>query len=171
MLSSLSMNVNLAKTFQYLVLFLLYHFILYTLHYIHYIHYITLYTLYTIDFPINAGYQIPQKSTCLYLLSTMIKGTHYHFWVCGLCVCVHVYITCVQEEFEKVKANIRSLWTGVSNGCEALCGCWEYDPGPLQEQEVLFNSWSFSPTSGFHRKHFWWLSYWQKAGWPFISDF
>ena len=31
---------------------------------------------------------------------------------------------------------IRSLGTGITNGCEPPDGCWELNPGPLQEQEV-----------------------------------
>jgi len=27
--------------------------------------------------------------------------------------------------------------TGVTDGCEPPCGCWEVNPGPLPEQKVL----------------------------------
>lgn len=27
--------------------------------------------------------------------------------------------------------------TGVMGGCEPLCGCWELNPSPLQEQQVF----------------------------------
>lgn len=34
------------------------------------------------------------------------------------------------------KEGIRSLGTGVLFGVELLCGCWELDPGSLQEELV-----------------------------------
>lgn len=30
--------------------------------------------------------------------------------------------------------------TGIINGCEQRGGCWERDPGPVQEQQMLFTS-------------------------------
>ena len=27
--------------------------------------------------------------------------------------------------------------TGVTDSCETVCGCWESNPGPLQEQVIL----------------------------------
>lgn len=32
---------------------------------------------------------------------------------------------------------IGSPGPGVSDGCESTCGCWEPNPGPLQEQKVF----------------------------------
>jgi hypothetical protein len=31
----------------------------------------------------------------------------------------------------------RSSGTGVTDGCKLPCGCWELNPGPLEEQPVL----------------------------------
>ena len=28
----------------------------------------------------------------------------------------------------------------VTDGCELACGCWELNPGPLQEQPVIFKA-------------------------------
>ena len=44
-------------------------------------------------------------------------------------VSMHV---CMQRPEE----GIRSLGTGVTDGCELPCGCWEWNPGPLQEQQL-----------------------------------
>jgi hypothetical protein len=30
--------------------------------------------------------------------------------------------------------------TGVMNDCEPKCGCWEWNPGPLQEQQGLLTA-------------------------------
>ena len=30
--------------------------------------------------------------------------------------------------------------TGVTNGCELPCGCWELTPGPLEEQSVILTT-------------------------------
>jgi GMP synthase-like glutamine amidotransferase len=34
--------------------------------------------------------------------------------------------------------------TGAMDGCEAQCGYWELNPGPLQEQQVLLIHWAIS---------------------------
>jgi hypothetical protein len=31
-------------------------------------------------------------------------------------------------------------WTGVEDGCELSCGCWELNQGPLQEQQMLLTT-------------------------------
>jgi hypothetical protein len=38
------------------------------------------------------------------------------------------------------KDQVRRTGTGVVNGCEPVCGCWELNPGPLQEQPVLLTA-------------------------------
>lgn len=44
-----------------------------------------------------------------------------------------MFIQCLQETEE----GIRFPGTGVTEGFEPLCGYWELNPGPLQEQPVL----------------------------------
>ena len=39
---------------------------------------------------------------------------------------------------QKPKEGLRFSKTGVADSCELPCGCWELNPGPLQEQQVLF---------------------------------
>lgn len=29
--------------------------------------------------------------------------------------------------------------TGITDGCEPLCGCWELNPGLLEEEAVLYS--------------------------------
>lgn len=56
--------------------------------------------------------------------------------------------TCVLGASRNQKS-VRSPRDG--DGCELPCGCWELNPGPLQEQQMLFNhqghlsgfSWNF----------------------------
>ena len=35
---------------------------------------------------------------------------------------------------------IGSPGTGVTDSCELPCGCWELNPGPLEEQSVLLTT-------------------------------
>jgi hypothetical protein len=66
----------------------------------------------------------------------------YVFGVCVFCVCV--FCACVLCMY-MVCMCARCLWrpkasgppgSGLLSGCEPACGCWELNPGPLQEQEV-----------------------------------
>ena len=60
-----------------------------------------------------------------------------------LSACVSLYEICwVPVE---ARRGPTSPWTGVTGGCEPLCGCWELNPGPLEEQLVLFNCRAISP--------------------------
>ena len=54
----------------------------------------------------------------------------YSLWVFCLHVCVCT--VCPQRSDE----SIRFPGTGVTDSCELPCGCWESNPGPLQEQSV-----------------------------------
>ena len=49
---------------------------------------------------------------------------------CALLLCLH---TCLCE-------GVRSPGTGVTDRCEVPCGCWELNPGSLQEQPVLLTA-------------------------------
>ena len=46
---------------------------------------------------------------------------------------VHWYSACMFE-------NVRFPRTGVTGSCKLLCGRWELNPGPLEEQPMLFTS-------------------------------
>ena len=46
-------------------------------------------------------------------------------------VCLSVWRSQESEE------GVRSSGTGVRNGCELSCGCWDSNSGPLQDQPVL----------------------------------
>jgi hypothetical protein len=48
--------------------------------------------------------------------------------------------TCVCSALGRSEGVIRSLGTGVVDGCKLSCGCWEQNPGPLQEQQVPLSS-------------------------------
>jgi hypothetical protein len=45
-------------------------------------------------------------------------------------LCLHV---CLCE-------GVRSLGTRVTDSCELPCGCWEFNPGPLEEQSVVLTA-------------------------------
>ena len=36
--------------------------------------------------------------------------------------------------------DVRFSWTGATDSCELPCGCWELNPGPLEEQSVLLTT-------------------------------
>lgn len=53
---------------------------------------------------------------------------HACLYVCALCVCL--------VSSEVIEA-VQSPGTEVADGCELPYGCWESNPCPLQEQQVL----------------------------------
>jgi hypothetical protein len=56
----------------------------------------------------------------------------YFIYMAVLPVCVSAPCTClVSMEASRV---VGSTGTGVTDGCELPCGCWELNLGPLQEQ-------------------------------------
>ena len=56
------------------------------------------------------------------------------------CLSVCLCTTCVTQ---RSKEGIGSPGTGVTDKCEHLCGCWELNPDPLQEQVFLTAESSF----------------------------
>jgi hypothetical protein len=52
------------------------------------------------------------------------------FILCTLVFCLHV---CLCED-------VRSIGTRVTNNCELLCGCWELNQDPLEEQPVFLTT-------------------------------
>jgi hypothetical protein len=37
----------------------------------------------------------------------------------------------------RAEEGVRSPETGVTDGCEPPCECWELNPGPLKEKQIL----------------------------------
>ena len=58
--------------------------------------------------------------------------------------CMHVYFMHVYFiyalEDQKMTPEIGFPVTGVTDGCELPCGCWEPNPSPLQEQEGILTT-------------------------------
>jgi hypothetical protein len=50
--------------------------------------------------------------------------------------CVRMYHMCIWRPW-KPEDGIRFPVIGVTGSCKLPCGCWELNPGPLQEQPVL----------------------------------
>ena len=44
-------------------------------------------------------------------------------------MCIDVLPACISV--------LRVLGSGVTGSCELPCGCWELNPGPLEDQPVL----------------------------------
>jgi hypothetical protein len=61
----------------------------------------------------------------------IFKRLIYVLYVYECFVCLYI---CTLEE------GIRSHGATVIDGCELPCGCWELNPGPLQEQAVLLTA-------------------------------
>lgn len=59
----------------------------------------------------------------------------FYYSICMdiLPACMYMYGTHVLQKSEE---NIRSPGTIITGDCELLCGCWELNPGPLQELQV-----------------------------------
>ena len=53
---------------------------------------------------------------------------------------MYVYAPCACLVPMKARRGVRSPGTGVKDGCEPPCGCWESNPGPLEKQFVLSNA-------------------------------
>lgn len=58
---------------------------------------------------------------------------------CFACMCVCIPYVCSQSQ-ERPEKDIRSLVTGVINGCETQCGCWELNLGILVKQIVFLTT-------------------------------
>ena len=60
-------------------------------------------------------------------------------FVCVFCLNVRLCTMCVPCPWSP-EEGVKFLGTGVKDGCEPLCGCWEWDLGPLEEQPVLLTT-------------------------------
>jgi hypothetical protein len=56
-----------------------------------------------------------------------LKNDKFIFILCALVFCLHAYLC----------ESAGSFGTGVIDSCELPCGCWEVNPGPLEEQPML----------------------------------
>ena len=56
-------------------------------------------------------------------------------------MCMVILPACVPNvclvHTERPEEGVRTPGTGGTDGCELLCGCWEWNPGSLQEQQVI----------------------------------
>jgi hypothetical protein len=59
-------------------------------------------------------------------------------------VCMRAYHTCAQY-LCRLKEGIRSPGTGITGCCKPSCGCWELNPGPLEEQLTLLTAKAITP--------------------------
>lgn len=61
-----------------------------------------------------------------------------------MCACFACMYVCVPHAFqvpvEAKKEGIGSPETGVTDGCEPLCRCWELNPDPLSELPLTAES-------------------------------
>lgn len=52
------------------------------------------------------------------------------FYAYGCFACMSLCTTCAHGPHRGQKS-VQSPRTGITDGCEPLCGCWEWKPGPL----------------------------------------
>lgn len=69
--------------------------------------------------------------------------TYYFSFICFMYM--HVWPTCNMYHthgwcLQRPRKGIRYPGTGVTKGCELLCGCWDPYLNPLQEQQVFLTS-------------------------------
>jgi hypothetical protein len=50
---------------------------------------------------------------------------------------LHAYLYMCVKFPQKPKEVDRLHWTGVTDCCELPRGCWDLNPGPVEEQQVL----------------------------------
>lgn len=77
----------------------------------------------------------------IHLVEFYVRGVSIYIcsiWVYVLC-CVHVWCPWKPEE------DVGSPRTEVRDDCNALCRCWEPNPGSLQKQEALLTAEAISP--------------------------
>jgi len=88
------------------------------------------------DFETNLAYIDPVSKKVFFFFfffkfMNIFKRLIYVLYVYECFVCLYI---CTLEE------GIRSHGATVIDGCELPCGCWELNPGPLQEQAVLLTA-------------------------------
>lgn len=50
---------------------------------------------------------------------------------------MRLYVSHVCRSPQEIWRGCQVLGAGITDGSEMSCGCWEWIPGPLQEQQVL----------------------------------
>ena len=60
-------------------------------------------------------------------------------YICVLSVCMSEQHLCPWCPWNP-EEGVQLPRTGVTDGCELLCGCWETNPGPLQEQPLFLTA-------------------------------
>jgi hypothetical protein len=53
-----------------------------------------------------------------------------------VCLSAHLCVMCLQHSWRQEEV-VRSSGKRVTDCCEPSCGCWELNPGPLEEQPVI----------------------------------
>ena len=56
-------------------------------------------------------------------------------------MCIHDSMsTCLRAPMEASRERQIPPGNGLTDGCELPCGCWELNPGPLEDQPVLLTA-------------------------------
>ena len=78
------------------------------------------------------GVQSPQEPASLSLPLPLLKRTYF--------ICMSILLPRVIHTCPVHVCCHRSPGTGIRDSCELPCGCWELNPGPLEEQPVLLTA-------------------------------
>lgn len=54
--------------------------------------------------------------------------------------CMYVYVLCAYSVFKEAKGRHQIPGIIIMDSCDWLCGCWEWDLGPLEEHPILLTS-------------------------------
>jgi hypothetical protein len=74
------------------------------------------------------------KAKCLGKTNKQTTKKPQHFLIYDLFVYLYALVFCLDL---CLCEGVRSPGTGIIDNCELPCGCWELNPGPLEEQPVL----------------------------------
>jgi hypothetical protein len=63
---------------------------------------------------------------------------------------IFIYFMYVSVHCSYLQTHQKRASDPITDGCEAPCGCWELNPGPLEEQSVLLTTKPSLQTSPYH---------------------
>ena len=85
--------------------------------------------------PLHFSKQVHEYQSSLYFFYHAFNFIFYFTCIRVLPACMYVYHFVLFPQ--RPEEDVRIFGAGVIDGCKLPCGCWELNPGHLQEQQVL----------------------------------